>query len=110
MKSLYVDDIRNPVTDRDWHVVRTVDQAVNFILHYGLPSYISFDHDLGPDPEPTGFDLAKWIVDASLDNRIVIPDDFKFNVHSANPVGRRNIESLLTGYLEYYRNEKNRHC
>ena len=42
--------------------------------------------------------FAKWIVDQDLTYNI-IPADFEFNVHSANPVGTANIINLLDSYL-----------
>jgi hypothetical protein len=99
--SLYLDDERNPKTDRNWVIVRNIDAARDLVLSRGCPSYISFDHDLGsPFEYHTGYAFAKWLVDAELDGKIVIPRDFQFNVHSANSVGRDNIEGLLRGYLK----------
>jgi hypothetical protein len=50
---------------------------------------ISFDHDLGENK--SGYDVAKYIVE----NNIKIN---RYKVHSANPVGRFNIEQLLDHY------------
>lgn len=50
---------------------------------------ISFDHDLGENK--SGYDVAKYIVE----NHIPIKE---YKVHSANPVGRFNIEQLLNHY------------
>jgi hypothetical protein len=97
--SMYLDDLRFPKTTKNWIVVRSYQEAIDMILDYGMPAYLSFDHDLG-DNVKSGFDLAKWIVESSLDNIITIPDHFEFNVHSANPVGAENIDGLLTQYLE----------
>ncbi|MHA1410896.1 MAG: cyclic-phosphate processing receiver domain-containing protein, partial [Candidatus Odinarchaeia archaeon] len=58
---------------------------------------ISFDHDLGYGP--TGYDCVKWLVEASLDKRLVIPKTSTFYCHSANPVGKENILRLLNNYL-----------
>lgn len=43
----------------------------------------------------SGFDCAKWLVAYCLDNEMALPD---FTVHSQNPVGKRNIESLLNNF------------
>ena len=97
MNKLYLDDIR--VTTDDSVLVKTVQEAKSYILKNGMPSFISFDHDLGEN-QSTGFDLAKWIVEQDLDQQgLFIPDDFTFRVHSQNPVGGRNIEMLLNNYL-----------
>lgn len=98
MYKMYIDDIRVP-SKNDYVVVRSVEEAIEYIENYGMPVYISFDHDLG-DNVPSGYDFAKWIVESDLDKKIILPKKFSFNVHSANPVGAANIEGLLTGYLK----------
>lgn len=100
---MYLDDERNPKTKRDWKVVRSVEEAQHWVSQYGCPKYISFDHDLG-DQVPTGFDFAKWLVDQDMESDI-LPPDFKFNVHSANPVGRANIQGYLDNYLDFRNRE-----
>ena len=113
---LYLDDIRTPKTD-GWKIVRCYEDFVTTILTKGLPTEISFDHDLGeehikyffengghqnpPNPqktnfiEKTGYDAAKWLTNFCHDNGLPLPN---FNVHSANPVGRDNILQLLENY------------
>ena len=97
--SLYLDDERNPTTGRVFNVCRNMKEAVDMVITYGFPMYISFDHDLG-DGIPTGFDFAKWLIEHDLDTG-TMPADFSFNVHSANPSGAANIQGLLDHYLEY---------
>lgn len=89
---LYLDDVRNPQT-AGWNVVRSFDEFVAFIREHGVPDVISFDHDLG-DNVPTGMDCAKWMVE----NDYPVRD---FNVHSANPVGKANIEGLLRNWQAF---------
>jgi hypothetical protein len=43
---LFIDDERFPVTD-DWVIVRSSKEAIDHVLAHGMPSEISFDHDLG---------------------------------------------------------------
>jgi hypothetical protein len=99
---LYLDDIRTP-KDSSFIVVRSYDEAISYVEENGMPDYISFDHDLGVDDEgvllKSGFDFAKWLSEADMDNLIDIPQSFEFNVHSANPEGVKNIEGLLNHYL-----------
>lgn len=106
MHKLFIDDLRTPQDD-SYVIVRTYDDAVNYILKNGMPDFISFDHDLGLDKNgeiaKSGYDFAKWITDADIDGKIEIPEAFLFAVHSQNPVGKKNIESLLTGYMEFKR-------
>ena len=95
---LYLDDLRTPKSP-GWVVVRSYDEAVRYVKANGFPQAVSFDHDLG-DAVPTGMDFARWLVTEDLDRRCM-PDNFEFNVHSANPVGRDNIEGLLCNYLQH---------
>lgn len=100
MTPLYLDDLR-PVPS-GWAVARSFDDAVAYVETHGVPSMISFDHDLGEAEGvllPTGYDFAKWLVERDLDRPGFIPADFQFTVHSANPVGARNITGYLEGYL-----------
>ena len=88
--------------DQSWVIVRNKSQAIRAIADHGqiAPNFISFDHDLGNN-EPTGLDIAQWIVDQHMDRNIEIPEDFDFYVHSMNPVGRENIERYMRNYLSH---------
>lgn len=103
---LYLDDIRNPKDDT-FIIVRSFDEAVEFVKKYGIPEYISFDHDLGVDTEgnilKSGHDFAKWLVESDLNNIYKFPTNFTFNVHSANPIGKSNIQSILNNYIKFTR-------
>lgn len=129
MRKLFLDDIRIPKDaiglipsnlnqfywDNNWIVVRNYYEFCNYIQKFGLPEFISFDHDLAdfhydytPEDyenmteedmvikfgsmEKTGYECAKWLVDWCLENSLRLP---QFVVHSANPVGKQNIESYL---------------
>ena len=113
MKQLWLDDIRIPPS-YDWLWVRTYEQFVEAIEDLGCPDMISFDHDLGAKVpvwwhredggydkeimnEQTGYDCAKWLVDYCMDNKTKLPS---FKVHSANPVGKENIEKLLNNFMK----------
>lgn len=117
MKYLFLDDERMPKDVKwiliggvghwgaDWHIVRSLTEAKNWILLNGFPDVISFDHDLGvahysgdySDGE-TGYDFAKWLVEYDMDT-LTMPDDFSFTVHSLNPIGAENIRELLENYM-----------
>lgn len=108
--NLFIDDERMP-TDvtwgneafysvYPWTIARNKQQVVKLIEMYGFPNFVSFDHDLGTN-EPTGKDIANWMINCDLDGVYRMPDSFSFYVHSKNPTGKRNIEMLLTPYLEY---------
>lgn len=116
MRKLYLDDIRNPTT-KGWDIVRSYDEFVDYVTKNGVPDMVSFDHDLGmehikfyfdngghenpPNPQEvqfetkTGYDVAKWLCDYCYENGLPLPE---WNVHSANPVGRDNIISVLKSF------------
>lgn len=103
--------------ENDWDIVTNYNEFCSHIQKNGLPDFISFDHDLSDEHyndlfsdknwnkddnditlkydeyrEKTGHECAKWLVDWCLENKLKLPD---FVVHSANPVGKKNIESYL---------------
>ncbi len=111
---LFLDDIRDPSwvhwmklparPDDQWVIVRDFDAFTATILENGLPTFVSFDHDLDQEGGveisvcKTGMDCARWLVDYCLDNDLTLPD---FSVHSYNPPGRANIEGLLEGFRKH---------
>lgn len=116
MIKLFLDDIRIPKDaiglvpdsmnkfywENDWIVVRNFWEFCNYIQKFGIPDFISFDHDLADEhygdfhqdeyKEKTGYECSKWLVDWCLENNQQLP---QFIVHSANPVGKKNIETYL---------------
>lgn len=106
MLYLFIDDERFPPDYVDgqhigegWNIARDMLRVQDFVLANGIPNYISFDHDLGED-RATGYAIAKWLVNMHLDGVATFPADFKYYVHSQNPVGKANIEGLLDPFLE----------
>jgi len=101
---LYLDDLRTPV-DATFVIVRTVNDAQKLIHLLGVPTFISFDHDLGMDDEgkllPSGYDFAKWLVEMDMEGKLVFPENFGFIVHSQNPVGAKNIREHLRNYFSF---------
>lgn len=118
-KVLWLDDLRDPSQgqfkiwlnlafgenlDVTW--VKSYDEFVKYFKHNEMPYAISFDHDISSfeltddldSNEKTGLDCAKWIVDYCMNNAVRLP---KYFVHSANPVGRENIQSYLDNYLKF---------
>jgi len=92
---LYLDDLRR--IPYGFVEIRSYTEFVKYITQYGLPNFISFDHDLGL--EESGYDCAKWLVNYCLDSNERLPD---FVVHSQNPVGKQNIESILNNFKNRY--------
>jgi hypothetical protein len=104
--TLWLDDVRDPyhwipfsrAIRNKVYWAKSYDEFVNYIKKNGLPDFISFDHDLGDyknGKEYTGYDCAKWLVNYCLDNNLDLPE---YNVHSANSVGKENIERLLENF------------
>ena len=87
--SIFLDDLRTPPPDSDYLVVKTAEEAIYLIENMKV-TFISFDHDLGPGL--SGHDVAKRIEELVYEGRIQCP---KWTVHSANPVGRRNIKAAM---------------
>ena len=96
---MFIDDERFPVTD-DWTIVRSSQQAIDCVLNHGFPQNISFDHDIGGDD--TSMLFINWLIDYMLDCDLHFPEGFTFDVHSQNPVGARNIRSILTQMLREF--------
>jgi hypothetical protein len=108
---LFIDDERFPpeswVGTGPYRIARTSSEAQFYVDTFGMPNFISFDHDLGiynDGVEDTSINFINWLVEAVLDNRVQIPDNFDFYVHSQNPVGKENIESKMTALLHHVRN------
>ena len=97
MKKLYLDDIRVPQTE-GWDIVRNYDEFVFWVRLNGVPDEVSFDHDLGDDNVKTGYDCAKWLGQYCIEKNIPFP---KWNVHSANPVGKANIEAYIQNVIKH---------
>ena len=122
MKKLFLDDMRLP-TDvfnyikneiylEDWHVVKNYDEFVDYITNNGIPEYVSFDHDLGyvelsetvstfNSNEKTGYHCAKWLIEYIIDNNLDVPKAVL--IHSMNPTGGENINSLFETYNKIYK-------
>ena len=89
MKKLFLDDIRMPPDD-SWTIVHNYDDCIS-ALTYHVWDEISLDHDLGDDSK-TGYDVVKWLEERAANGlgRFV---PTIINIHSANPVGRKNMEA-----------------
>lgn len=131
MKKLFLDDYRNPIDcvnymhtrigkenpiylEKDWIIVKNYKDFCNYILEYGVPDLVSFDHDLADehylvdftketleeyhrwsDREMTGQDCAEWLINYCSLYEQLFP---KYYVHSMNPVGTQNIISLIENF------------
>ena len=102
MKKLFVDDLRMPVGS-DWVIVRSSEEAINWLRKNGMPDLISFDHDLGG--EDTAIKIVNWIIERVLDECLFFHDGFEYTVHSANPVGRENIIGKMEAIIKHTKKE-----
>ena len=95
---LFLDDERFPVTD-DWVLARSSQEAIWQVTSWGLPVEIAFDHDLGGDD--TSIKFIHWMIEHVLDGDLIIPEGFKYSVHSQNPIGAANIKSKMDAILMF---------
>lgn len=96
--SMFIDDERVPGKDVSESVVivRSSQEAIDFCTAVkSLPKNIMFDHDLGGDD--TSMRFIRWMIDELYrdEPKYKLRTDFKFSVHSQNPVGAKNIKSLM---------------
>lgn len=96
---LYLDDERTPI-DGSLVIARTVEEAKELVLTRGAPSFMHLDHDLGGDS--TSMDFLKWLYENFPD----APPP-PWSVHSANPVGRDNINSYLLSWKSLFIKTRN---
>jgi hypothetical protein len=85
-----------PFRTENWVIVRNFYQFISEIKKNGVPTKVSFDHDLGKKED--GYDCAKWLCNYCQDNNIKFPEYF---VHSMNSVGAENITSYIENYKKY---------
>lgn len=100
-KSLYVDDLRelpSSYSSTGWDVARSFHEAITKLEQYDY-QVLSLDHDLASfygSKEMTGYDIALWLADRKMNGKYVPQQIF---VHSANPVGVKNIQAVIDRYL-----------
>lgn len=98
MYTLFLDDLRSPTKDlENVKIARNVSQAIELVEKNGLPSVISFDHDLG-EGEFTSPRFMWWLIDQHLDEKLDLNSIKKIFIHSANPVGAENLKGTWDGF------------
>ena len=93
---LWVDDIRT--SPPGWIWAKNYDEAVE-ILDAENIDLLSLDHDLGDDEKGTGYSIACF-----LEARLYLEGKQPpktILIHSANPVGRSNIERAIGSMKRY---------
>jgi hypothetical protein len=93
-------EVRAKYRDEEWHIARNHDDVIRLIEENGMPSYVSFDHDLGVFENGDGYKIAKYLVDLDMYTTYIFPANFDFYVHSKNPIGKANIEGYLNAYFK----------
>lgn len=99
---LFLDDVRNPLEDMTaedgWRVARTIDEAKQEVIALGLPDEMSLDHDLGINADTSQCETVMeflWWLANDYGNGQTVP---KWRIHSANPIGSRNIEAFMRSW------------
>jgi len=102
----------------DWVIVRNFGDFVKTIEERGMPSTISFDHDLKDDHyyhynkftvltgwidytvvEGTGLQAAKWLTEHMMNNNILeLPEIL---IHTQNKVGAKNIKNEFENFKKH---------
>lgn len=96
---LFIDDERFPVTD-DWVIARSTSEAIGVVMSFGVPNFISFDHDLGG--EDTSMKFIHWLINFLYDAEQNLKG-FDYYVHSQNPIGKDNIEGLMNQVINEFK-------
>lgn len=96
---LFIDDERYPV-DVDWLIARSSEEAINYVLSFGLPSEIAFDHDLGGEDTTRRFIF--WLGGYLVESNEKFPRGFKFTVHSQNPAGVQWITGTVNNLIQHF--------
>lgn len=95
---LFLDDLRPP-PDHTWVVARSVAAAIHYVNTFGLPIEMSLDHDLGGEADAPA--LLHYLIGEWLDHdKFTGLTRVKMNVHSANPVGFRNLTGLWKSFVD----------
>lgn len=96
---IFLDDVRE--APAGWTLMHKIEE-VQAALLAGPVEALSLDHDLGyqmddPDDAPkymkTGYDLCLWMAEQK---RWPLTPPV---IHSMNPVGRRNMQSVIDRYF-----------
>lgn len=80
--------------------VRTALQACRLIRN-NVVTHIDFDHDLGPGP--TGYTVASFMEKRAF---LGLQGPTTYAIHSANPVGRVNIERAMLSAQRFWKQDR----
>lgn len=112
MYNLFIDDqiddwlediqdyIRSPKRidpTREYVAVKSVQDAIDYVVANGCPSFISFDHDLGivNGKDETTVEFVDWLIRKDMDSNFsFIPEGFSYRIHSANNQAKDRLSKL----------------
>ena len=120
---LFLDDSRQPqdvkwieLPPLDWIVVTNYNDFIKTVTENGIPTTVSFDHDIYPEHyseftvahdkktrtsgticyekfvEKTGYDCAKWLANFCVDKQVPVP---LYYIHTLNGIGAANIFKVM---------------
>ena len=102
---LFLDDERMP-SDAGWayghdiKIARSSKEAEDLVNEHGLPTAISFDHDLGG--EDTAFKFMWWLINGHLDDKWNLARVKAVQIHSANPEGAKKLMALWDNFCRVH--------
>ena len=105
---LYIDDIRQ--CPEGWQIARTVTEAIRFIHRFKEEiTHISIDHDICYEINGVTISSPETFAPVAMYLAIMVKEDIdrripNIVVHSANPIGAREIQDILKEsnvYAEY---------
>jgi hypothetical protein len=97
--NLFLDDERipyyvDPNRQHAWRIAPNLTVAKYMVQTFGMPYFISFDHDLGSNEDAMMF--LRWLAYEFFDEKKhTIPN---YQIHSANPEGCKNIDSFMKSW------------
>ena len=98
---IWLDDFRAPVIPNPYNQsIAWIKDYDSFVMQVKAfkdkisDCCVHFDHDLGENSKD-GYECAKFLVNWCIENGYDVPD---YEIQSANPVGKQNIESIFTTY------------
>lgn len=104
---LWIDDLRPAPENWKW-IKNSQEFAAYEILGMicsGMVEEISFDHDLGEESASNGYQLCCLIEEFIAKNMLPIENVPKIHIHTANPVGRKNLQAAIDSIQRLVENE-----
>lgn len=87
-----------PANETDWIIATASEQALAIVKAYGVPSYISFDHDLGLLNNGESDSTILFLKSLFEMDPLAIDKIYGYDVHSQNPEGALNIYAYMDSW------------